>query len=496
MSKDDTNNTIQATWVAIGSLCAFGVSLASTMILSRYFDKADYGTYRQVLYVYQTLLVVFTLGLPNTYSYFLPRIEKQYAKSLIKKITLVFYLLGGLLSLLLFALSPQIAILLDNSDLEIALKFFSPVPFLLLPTMGLEGIFASYKKNRYMAMYNIVTKILILLCVSLPVVLFNGTYQSALIGFVMASFLSYMVANYLKYKCIKSITHKKTNISYKEIFYFALPLLFANLWGVLAVSADKFYISRYFGKEAFAEFSNGSLQLPFVGMIIGACSIVLMPLFSQKVYEGKNFRNEILPIWNSVFEKTIKITYPLVLFSLFFSDYIMILLYGKQYANSGNYFAIILMTNFFTVISYFPILIAIGASKFYSRVQMFGAFYVLLLGYLSIIIFSSPYVITIISVSKTIIMVFVMLTYIAKYFSISLLQLIPIKLCCKIVIPSICFLFIIRIILGNWIIVDNNLLIVLFLSFLVYILFYIILSVIFRIDYTSIITPLISKLLK
>lgn len=496
MLDNKTNNTIQAFWVAIGSFCAFGISLVSTMILSRYFNKADYGTYRQVLYVYQTLLAVFTLGLPKAYSYFLPRIEEKYAKSLIKKITFLFYLLGGLFSLLLFVLSPQIAVLLKNPDLKVALRIFSPVPFLLLPTMGFEGIFASYQKNRYMAMYNVATKMLILLCVSLPVILFDRTYKDALTGFVIASFFSYIVANYLKYRCVKSEINQETSIGYKEIFHFSLPLLFAGLWGILAVSADKFYISHYFGQEVFAEFSNGSLQLPFVGMIIGACSTVLIPLFSKKIHECKDPKNEILPIWKSVFEKTVKITYPLVLFSLFFSDDIMILFYGNQYANSGIYFAIMLVVNFFTVISYFPILIAIGASKFYSRVQMLGAFYILALGYLSILIFKSPYAITAISVSGTIIMVFVMLTYIANFFSISLFQLIPIKLCCKIVIPSVCFLFIIRTLLKNWVMVNDKLLITMLVALFAYILLYTTWCAVFRIDYTSIIKPLISKLLK
>ena len=80
------------------------------MILSRYFDKADYGTYKQVMYVYNTLLTVFTLGLPKAYSYFLPRVNPQEAKDLINKITRLFFLLGGVFSILLFlgaSLIPQ-----------------------------------------------------------------------------------------------------------------------------------------------------------------------------------------------------------------------------------------------------------------------------------------------------------------------------------------------------------------------------------------------------
>ncbi|OQA47798.1 MAG: hypothetical protein BWY47_01325 [Bacteroidetes bacterium ADurb.Bin302] len=58
--QNKSNNTIQAFWVGMGSLSAFTLSIISAAILSRYFDKAEYGTYRQILYVYSTLLVVFS----------------------------------------------------------------------------------------------------------------------------------------------------------------------------------------------------------------------------------------------------------------------------------------------------------------------------------------------------------------------------------------------------------------------------------------------------
>ena len=99
------SNTKQAAWVALGSFCSFGFSIVSSMILSRYFTKSDYGTYKQVMYVYNTLLSVFTLGLPKAFSYFLPRVELSQSKNLIAKITKLFFLLGGVFSLLLFLLS-------------------------------------------------------------------------------------------------------------------------------------------------------------------------------------------------------------------------------------------------------------------------------------------------------------------------------------------------------------------------------------------------------
>ena len=94
MNNKKTNNSRQAFWVALGSFFSFSFAIISSMILSRYFDKNEYGTYKQVLYVYNTLLIVFTLGVPKAFSFFLPRVGLVEGKSLINKIILLLFFLG------------------------------------------------------------------------------------------------------------------------------------------------------------------------------------------------------------------------------------------------------------------------------------------------------------------------------------------------------------------------------------------------------------------
>ena len=226
------------------------------MILSRYFNKADYGTYKQVMYVYNTLLTVFTLGLPKAFSYFLPRVELSQSKNLIRKITNLFFLLGGLFSLLLFVFAPQISVFLKNLDLTKALRIFAIVPFFLLPTMGLDGILATFKQSKFIALYHISTNVFKLVCVALPVMIWDLGYEQALMGFVISSFITFLLALYFKYKPIRKEANEKCGVTYKDIFRFSIPLLTASLWGIIISSADQFFISRYFGNEIFADFSN------------------------------------------------------------------------------------------------------------------------------------------------------------------------------------------------------------------------------------------------
>ncbi len=102
----------------------------------------------------------------------------------------------------------------------------------------MEGILATYQKSVYMAVYTVLTRIAMLLFVVAPVVLWNGGFIQAIIGFDIASFLSFLLAVYLKYLPVRIMGGGNTDISYKEIFKFSIPLLTASLWGIIITSAD------------------------------------------------------------------------------------------------------------------------------------------------------------------------------------------------------------------------------------------------------------------
>lgn len=487
---NSTNNTKQAAWVAMGSLFSFGFSIISSMILSRFFEKADYGTYKQVMYVYNTLLTVFTLGLPRAYSYFLPRVSNNEAKSVIKKINKLFFILGGIFSSLLFFGADYIAGVLNNADLVKALKIFSPVPLLMLPTMGLEAILATYKKTHFLALYNVITRSVMLICVTMPVCFFNGGYIEALLGFTIASCVSFIVALYLKFLPVRRYQTAPTTISYKTIFDFSLPLLYASLWGMIIKSADQFFVSRYYGNEVFAEFSNGAMELPFIGMIIGTCSTILSPIFSKLSHQQVDLRSELYPIWMNVFKKCTMLIYPILLFCCFFSDVLMGLLYGAKYESSYIYFCIISLTNFFTIIVFAPFLINTGKVKLYANIHMIIAISIVLLEYISVKLHFSSYSIVAISTMCNIVKIFIMLHVISKMFGTRIIELFPIGTIVKIVIPSVAILLISRYILAQF---ELNYLLTILFGGVVYLSAFFVCSKVTKLDYISIIAPLFKK---
>ena len=111
---NNKGNTHQALWVGLSSFSSFALSILSAAILSRYFDKEEYGTYKQILYVYNTLLIIFTAGLPRVFAHFLPRVSIEEGKDVVWKISKMLFLFGVVFSAALFFGSNSIAEVLNN----------------------------------------------------------------------------------------------------------------------------------------------------------------------------------------------------------------------------------------------------------------------------------------------------------------------------------------------------------------------------------------------
>lgn len=396
------------------------------MILSRYFDKADYGTYKQVMYVYSTLLTVFTLGLPRAYSYFIPKKPVEQARSIIAKLTSIFVVLGLVFSATLFCFANPIASLLGNPDLARALRYFSPVPLLLLPTMGLEGILASFRKTEMLAGFTVVTRIMTVVFTVLPVLLFSGNYIDAIIGFDIASLVTCIIAIWLMGVPVKGVLPKKTDITYKDIFRFALPLLYSSIWGMIFNSTAQFFISRYYGNEVFADFSNGFMEIPFVGMVISAIATVLLPVFSR-MDQGKGMEEDAYALWTSSVKKSAKITFPMLIYCVFFARLLMICMYGDTYDSSSVYFQIKNLFGLFYIIPFAPILIAVGKTKEYAGIHMVSAILIVISELITVKLTDTPVAVALVSELCRVVLVYLMLVAIAKYASTKIFHLLPLK---------------------------------------------------------------------
>lgn len=485
------SNSIQAIWLSVGNFVSFSFGIISAAILSRFLTKEDYGTYKQVLYVYNSLLVIFTVGLPKAYSYFLSRNPIENGKSIVRKINLMLGVIGIMFSISLFAGAPLFSELLRNDALEKNLKIFSVVPIFLLPTMGVESIMATYRKSYISTIYTILSRIFMLCCVVLPVIVLEATAENAIYGFVLSSVLCCICSLSIVRIPFINVDNQVSNLKIKDILRFSIPLFIASIWGLIISSSNQFFISRFWGNIEFAEFTNGFIELPFAGMILGAVSAVLLPVFSKKAYE-KSDMVEIVSIWQSVMKKSAMIIYPMAIFCLFFAENIITVLYGKQYSESSSskYFQLITFVNLIRIIPYAPLVIAIGKVKTYAVAHMITALLLVGLDILCVLFFPSPYLIAVFYIVCTYLLVIMLLKTICKHMNLKFRALWPNELL-LILLLSI-FASIIGYIAVQYFPIRDDLIFCV-LGFIVFGVAYLIISTLFGIKYWELVKSILKK---
>lgn len=492
--SQNKNNTSQTIWTAIGSFTSFATTILTVAILSRYLNKYEYGTYKQIVYIYTTLLVVFSAGLPHVFSYFLPKNDIKYGRNIVIKITKILSLSGIVLSVILFLCSGLIANLLNNQALSIGLKYFSPVPSLLLPTLGIEGIFSTYRKTKYIALFNIITRLFMLLCIVFPVIFFQQSYKIAILGWLVSSIFSLIIAIHFKKIPYRGIINVKIKLSYREILKYSIPIATASVWGIAIKASDQFYISRFFGPEIFAEFSNGFIELPIVTMVTASTATVLMPLFT-KMIKNNVPTNKISMLWSNAILKCAYIIYPMLIYFIFYAKSIIIVLYSDVYLSSAIYFQIAMAANFFNIVIFAPLIFAMGETKFYSNIHLMFALLIWVLGYTSIIIFNSPIIIAVISVFISIIKVIVFVNFILNKLNVDLLDLFHLKEFFLIIVHSLAVIFFVNFLLTT-LAVNSDSLYSLSFSFVIFISLIVFTGSFLNLKYLNFLKQLLSQFQK
>ena len=289
----------------------------------------------------------------------------------------------------------------------------------------------------------------------------------------------------------RGIKGEKSDLRFKEIIKYSLPLVLASFGGMIFRASNQFYISRYFGSEVFAEFSNGFIEIPFVHMITGATASVLMPVFSKAVHEKAN-TSQITNLWQSALLKSVVLIYPIVIYMLFYSNELISIVFSESYASSSKFFAAAMIINFFNVIHFTPLLLSMGKGKFFAWLQYSKAFALWGIQYIAILVFNTPMSIAVSYVIIEICGMFIPLWYLSGLLKVSFSCLFPLQRIFIIALHSFLSMFLVNLVLRKLLPDISDLLFVAAAGF-GYLGILFISSKWFKINYMDILRPLLAR---
>lgn len=388
--------------------------------------KGEYGAFRQIIYLHTILLSVVGISLSKVASNYLPLLSLGQGYNLVRKILLVLLSIGIFFAFLLFFANPLICAFFNNPELKEPLYLFSGIIFFTIPTLGIEGIYASYKKTHILGIYTVFSKLLMFVLLVVPFFFIDPDLNTIIYFWLLQSIISFFIGLYLIYLPFKDVTLIDSEISITKIFRFIWPLVISSILGILFTSSDQYYISNYFGKEVYADFSNGSLQIPFIGILIGSIGSVLHPYFIEKINMSGGKQEIVATIKNSI-SKSVVLSYPIVLFILFSSETIFSVLFEEIYKNSSSFFRIIALYNLFSVFVLLPIIIVLKEVRFYNIIHVAAVFFVWGFQYLGLHFYLNPLLVPAVSLFAKILILIAFMVRIARRLNVRVTDMIPSK---------------------------------------------------------------------
>ncbi len=348
-------------FVASGAVISNVAALVVAAILSRLLSKEVYGTYRQVFFVYRTLLAIMGLNLASSMLFFLPRSQSDLErKSFVGQSLLIGPAVGLVIGLVMLLSSRPIAAAMSNPTLTSLLIFLVPYAILNQVTILVPNSLIAADKAHLVLVYNLIQAIGRSTCIVLPFTMRMDIHW-VIVSVVAWEFISAAVGICLLQKSVGISFAGIAWVNVRRQFSYTWPLLAAVIVGQLSLQFDKAVISVYFDTKKFAEYANGAIQIPFVMLVIISLSHSITPEMSKLAANGKT--NQMLDLWRTAACKGAAFVFPVVGFFLLCPDYVMVLLYGPKYLISAVPFGIYCFALFLRIAYFGTILRAVGRNR-------------------------------------------------------------------------------------------------------------------------------------
>ena len=270
-------------------------ALFAIIYLSYHLPKADYGSYRQMWLLFNMLVPILSLGIPVSVNYFFPLLKEKEQKSFIFQTYFSLAILGFLFSLLFFLGSSGFGILFKNNQIVELIRYFSIIPFLVLPTLFYQNLFVCLNNPILATKVSLICSSGYLLSIIIPLE-YGGSITDMIYWLTLFYFFQFLSISVLYYKTFKKYNFYFNLDILKKQFKYAIPVGLTSAIGVIAINIDSLFISSYFNPSKLAEYANGAMELPFIGIITGSVMAVFMPEFVKRYNDKKS--EEVISLWH------------------------------------------------------------------------------------------------------------------------------------------------------------------------------------------------------
>ena len=353
-------------------------------IYARTYTVQDYATIRETFLPYEILVPFLSLGIPTTIYYLLPRRTDTF-KIIIHSSVLMYISLTVCIFLVMIQGGTFLSVFFRNSEINQTQIWLLIYTIFQIPINLIVPIFIYQKKTKFIGIFTTIQSSVLLLVSGLAAYIDESyVYQIVIKSLLTIPSLIVLILVAIKYLQNESVNWKFKR-SARNILKVSIPFGLASLLGTFTAQIDKLVISNLGTSEDFAIYVNGSFELPIIGILTGSISLVLLTEFTTLI--NKKLFQKAAILFRDSASKTALIIFPTMIYFMYNSKNVIVLLFGDSYIASEVPFFMYLFLLPIRIVVFGSILIALGKGNLILRRSALEVLFTCLLSILFFIFF-------------------------------------------------------------------------------------------------------------
>lgn len=359
--------SIKAIVLTLGQCVAAVLGLVVTATMARVLTKVDLATYQQTLLAYAVVQPILGLGINQAIFYFLP-VEKERLRGRVAD-AIALVSITGLLYGTFVALGGNQILAARFSNPQVAEMLLWMIPYALftLPSSLTPSVLVARDRPLQSTVFTISRQLFIGVGTIIPLLVWQNA-ESPLIGNVVASLLVGTEAILLMLRSTPAGSARPSLSGMREMLAFSVPLGLATMIGTITTQVDKIIVGSMCSPEEFAVFALGAIEVPFLGLVTGSITMVVLSDMRKAVTAGH--LDEALRLFHIVAIKSSLVIYPVGIFLFVCADPFIQTLFSDEYAGSVDPFRLYLLKLPYRVVVFGALLVTLGRNKLILKVSL------------------------------------------------------------------------------------------------------------------------------